>query len=309
MLNDNEIKKKRKTIEDMPSSVHRPEKPKSVEAKKKPKKVKKGDRMYYILVQTVLLVVMFFSLGMIGMKVYSYVSENEYYQGVINDYEISFENPYKNIDKEVPSYPVPTPERLVYPVGPSRQTLEDLKAKNPDFKLWLYIEDTNINYYVLQSTDNDFYLHKNINKKYFKAGSLFMDFRNNAEEMTGNTIIYGHNMHDQSMFYDLKKFLDKDFFDSHPYVYTYSLDEVTVWQIFSVRTTTTDEYYIKTAFSSDEQYYNFIEDFKLKSLYASDVILTAESDILTLTTCHKYDVSNGRLVVHAVKVGTGILAS
>ena len=71
----------------------------------------------------------------------------------------------------------------------------------------------------------------------------------------------------------------------------------------------TDEYYIKTAFSSDEQYYNFIEDFKLKSLYASDVILTAESDILTLTTCHKYDVSNGRLVVHAVKVGTGILAS
>lgn len=309
MLNDNEIKKKRKTIEDMPSSVHRPEEPKPVEAKKKPKKVKKGDRMYYILVQTVLLVVMFFSLGMIGMKVYSYVSENEYYQGVINDYEISFENPYKNIDKEVPSYPVPTPERLVYPVGPSRQTLEDLKAKNPDFKLWLYIEDTNINYYVLQSTDNDFYLHKNINKKYFKAGSLFMDFRNNAEEMTGNTIIYGHNMHDQSMFYDLKKFLDKDFFDSHPYVYTYSLDEVTVWQIFSVRTTTTDEYYIKTAFSSDEQYYNFIEDFKLKSLYASDVILTAESDILTLTTCHKYDVSNGRLVVHAVKVGTGILAS
>ena len=53
----------------------------------------------------------------------------------------------------------------------------------------------------------------------------------------------------------------------------------------------------------------FIEDFKLKSLYRSDVILTAEDDILTLTTCHKYDVSNGRLVVHAVKVGTGMLAS
>lgn len=309
MLNDNEIKKKRKTIEDMPSSVQPTEREKQVVMKKKPKKVKKGDRLYYILVQTVLLVVMFFSLGMIGMKVYSYVSENEYYQGVINDYEISFEDPYKDIDKEVPSYPVPTPERLVYPVGPSRQTLEELKAKNPDFKMWLYIEDTNINYYVLQSTDNDFYLHKNINKKYFKAGSLFMDFRNNAEEMTGNTIIYGHNMHDQSMFYDLKKFLEKDFFESHPYIYTYSPDEVTVWQIFSVRTTTTDEYYIKTAFSSDEQYYAFIEDFKLKSLYASDVILTAESDILTLTTCHKYDVSNGRLVVHAVKVGTGILAS
>lgn len=309
MLNDNEIKKKRKTIEDIPSCVQSPDVQPQIPVKKKSGKVKKGDRMYYILVQTVLLVVMFFSLGMIGMKVYSYVSESEYYEGVINDYEISFDNPYKDIDKEVPSYPVPTPERLVYPVGPSRQTLEDLKAKNPDFKMWLYIEDTNINYYVLQSTDNDFYLHKNINKKYFKAGSLFLDFRNDAEEMTGNTIIYGHNMHDQSMFYDLKKFLDKDFFDTHPYVYTYSLDEVTVWKVFSVRTTTTDEYYIKTSFSSDEQYYRFIEDFKLKSLFASDVILTAQSDILTLTTCHKYDVSNGRLVVHAVKVGTGILAS
>lgn len=309
MQTDNQVKIKRKTIEDIPPCVQTSDVQTQVPVKKKPSKVKKGDRMYYIIVQTVLLVVMFFSLGMIGMKVYSYVSESEYYEGVINDYEISFDNPYKDIDKEVPSYPVPTPERLVYPVGPSRQTLEDLKAKNPDFKLWLYIEDTNINYYVLQSTDNDFYLHKNINKKYFKAGSLFMDFRNDAEEMTGNTIIYGHNMHDQSMFYDLKKFLDKDFFDSHPYVYTYSLDEVTVWKVFSVRTTTTDEYYIKTSFASDEQYYDFIEDFKLKSMYASDVILTAESDILTLTTCHKYDVSNGRLVVHAVKVGTGILAS
>ena len=82
-----------------------------------------------------------------------------------------------------------------------------------------------------------------------------------------------------------------------------------MWKIFSVRTTTTDEYYIKTAFSSKDNYYQFIEDFKLKSLYRSDVILTAEDDILTLSTCHKYDVSNGRLVVHAVKVGTGMLAS
>lgn len=310
MQNENEeVKMKRKTLDEIPASVSASPVRTRASAKKKSGKVKKGDRMYYILVQTVLLVVMFFSLGMIGMKVYSYVSESEYYEGVINDYEISFDNPYKDVEKEIPSYPVPTPERLVYPVGPSKQTLEDLKAKNPDFKLWLYIEDTNINYYVLQAADNDFYLHKNINKKYFKAGSLFMDFRNDAEALTGNTIIYGHNMHDQSMFYDLKKFLDKDFFESHPYVYTYSPDEVTVWQVFSARITTTDEYYIKTSFSSDEQYYEFIEGFKLKSLYASDVILTAESDVLTLSTCHKYDESNGRLVVHAVKVGTGILAS
>ena len=300
------IKKKRKTIDDVQPATLTDAK---TVAKKKPKKVNKGDRLYYILVQTVLLVVMFFSLGMIGMKVYSYVSESEYYEGVVNDYEISFEDPAKDIDKDVPSYPVPTPERLVYPVGPSRQTLEELEAKNSDFTMWLYIEDTNINYYVLQSKDNDFYLHKNINKKYFKAGSLTLDFRIDPENLDGHTIIYGHNMHNKTMFYDLKKFMEKDFFDSHPYVYTYSLNEVTVWKIFSVRTTTTDEYYIKTAFSSKDSYYQFIEDFKLKSLYRSDVILTAEDDILTLTTCHKYDVSNGRLVVHAVKVGTGMLAS
>ena len=301
------IKKKRKTIDEVKPAVV--SEVKQTVPKQKSKKVNKADRMYYIIVQTVLLVVMFFSLGMIGMKVYSYVSESEYYEGVINDYEISFDNPADDIDKEVPSYPVPTPERLVYPVGPSKQTLEELEAKNSDFTMWLYIEDTNINYYVLQAKDNDFYLYKNIDKKYFKAGSLFLDFRMDPDNLKGHTIIYGHNMHNKSMFYDLKKFLDKEFFESHPYFYTYSLNEVTVWKIFSVRTTTTDEYYIKTAFASKDSYYSFIEDFKLKSLYRSDVILTAEDDVLTLTTCHKYDVSNGRLVVHAVKVGTGMLAS
>ncbi|MBE7067462.1 MAG: class B sortase [Ruminococcaceae bacterium] len=273
------------------------------------KKVNKGDKLYYLIVQTVLLTVMFFSLGMIGMKVYSYVSESEYYEGVINDYQISFDNPAAEIEKTAPAYPMPTPERLSYPVGPSKQTLLDLEAKNEDFCMWLYIEDTNINYYVLQSDDNDYYLSRNIDGKNFKAGSLILDFRNDADKMSGHTIIYGHNMHNKSMFGHLKLYLEKEFFDSHQYFYTYTPEEVTVWKVFSVRTTTTDEYYIKTAFSTKESYYDFLVDFREKSIYDTDVIVTAEDDVLTLTTCHKYEHANGRLVVHAVKVGTGILAS
>ena len=284
--------------------------PPAKKSAKPPKtKVKKGDRLYYLIVQTVLLCVMFFSLGMIGMKVYSYVSESEYYEGVINDYQISFDNPAAEIEKTPPVYPMPTPERLNYPIGPSKQTLMDLKAKNEDFCMWLYIEDTNINYYVLQADDNDYYLSRNIDGENFKAGSLVLDFRNNAETMSGHTIIYGHNMHNKSMFGHLKLYLEKEFFDSHQYFYTYTTEEVTVWKVFSVRTTTTDEYYIKTAFSNKETYYNFLVDFREKSIYDTDVIITAEDDVLTLTTCHKYEYANGRLVVHAVKVGTGILAS
>lgn len=302
-MSDNIVKTKRKILDDSHFDSENSTKAPSAE------KVKKGDRLYYLIVQTVLLCVMFFSLGMIGMKAYSYVSESEYYEGVINDYQISFDQPEAEINKTPPAYPMPTPERLSYPVGPSRDTLLSLEKKNEDFAMWLYIEDTNINYYVMQSSDNDYYLSKNIDKKAFKAGSLVLDFRNNAHTMAGHTIIYGHNMHNKSMFGHLKLYLDPEFYQTHQYFYTYTADEVTVWKVFSVRTTTTDEYYIKTSFASKDAYYKFLVDFREKSIYDTDVILTAEDDVLTLTTCHKYEVSNGRLVVHAVKVGTGILAS
>lgn len=188
------------------------------------------------------------------------------------------------------------------------EKIADLEKQNSDFVFWFCIpsdEIKPISYPVVQAKDNDFYLEKGFDKKYSKAGTLFLDYRSKADTMDGHNIIYGHNMGDGSMFGNtLKYYQSKDgsFLEKHPYIYTYSSKGVDVWKIFTVFETTTDEYYIKTKFASDFEYYNFIKNFKEKSYFDVDVELKAEDDILTLSTCYKFNASNGRLVISAVKV-------
>ena len=80
---------------------------------------------------------------------------------------------------------------------------------------WLMINDTNIDYKVMQGKDNFEYLSKNPYGDYYIGGSLFLDYRNDKDYNDEYNIIYGHNMDGGKMFADLKKFYDKDFFDSH----------------------------------------------------------------------------------------------
>lgn len=100
--------------------------------------------------------------------------------------------------------------------GEVRDELKALQKLNKDMAGWLTIADTEIDYPILQSTDNDYYLHHNYKNEKARAGSIFKDYRNTNEFLDKNTIIYGHNMKDGSMFADLRKYLDKDFLAAHP---------------------------------------------------------------------------------------------
>lgn len=102
---------------------------------------------------------------------------------------------------------------------------------------WIYIPDTNINYPVMQSGDNAFYLHRSTNGSYLYVGSIFLDYHCNADFSGVSSILYGHNMGDGSMFADVINFTDKAYFDSHRYgwlttendvfsVYFFSVDQV-----------------------------------------------------------------------------------
>lgn len=117
-------------------------------------------------------------------------------------------------------------------------------------------------------------------------------------------------MQNGTMFGLLKKYRDKSYYDSHSMIYTYTGEEVTAWKIFSAYVTTTENYYIETYFDSDEDYLSFLNKLKADSSYDTGVSVTAQDDILTLSTCHKYGdkAENGRFVVHAVRVGSSPLA-
>jgi len=188
-----------------------------------------------------------------------------------------------------------------------RSSFDPLLEINQDMVGWVTVDDTKINYPILQSSDNEFYLTRNYKKEETRAGSLFLDYRNDKKlENNKNTIIYGHRMKDGTMFSGLKKYLDKAFFEKHKTIHLDSLYEGYELEVFSVYQTTTDFYYIETEFSSDNEYLDFVDLLEGKSLYDADMDIKPEDSIVTLSTCdYAIDSLEGRLVVHAKLVKRG----
>ncbi|MBC1355351.1 class B sortase [Listeria welshimeri] len=182
--------------------------------------------------------------------------------------------------------------------GEVRDELKSLQKLNKDMAGWLTIADTEIDYPILQSTDNDYYLHHNYKNEKARAGSIFKDYRNTNEFLDKNTIIYGHNMKDGSMFADLRKYLDKDFFKAHPtFSYESGLANYKV-EIFSVYETTTDFYYIETDFPGKQDFDDYLEKVQQQSIYKSNVKVSSKDRIITLSTCDtEKDYEKGRMVI------------
>ncbi|MBC8544307.1 MAG: class B sortase [Clostridia bacterium] len=179
-------------------------------------------------------------------------------------------------------------------------SLEKLRETNPDVVGWIQVPDTLIDYPVLQTTDNDYYLTKNFYREYNSAGSIFMDYRNDLSAGRDNLVLYGHRMKDTSMFGNITKFLKEDFFREHPR-FTFITDgHVYTCEIFAVYQTTTDFEYNRVGFDSDTDYLNFIEECRRHSKYATDVTVGPEDTIITLSTCdYALDKEKGRLVMQA----------
>ncbi|WP_343102135.1 class B sortase [Romboutsia sp. MSSM.1001216sp_RTP31141st1_G3_RTP31141_220114] len=174
----------------------------------------------------------------------------------------------------------------------------DLSNINKDYKGWITINNTNIDYPIVQSKNNSYYLNKDINKNYLPSGSIFLDFRNNRFE-DKNTVIYGHYMRNKTMFDQLKNYKKKDFFDKNKLVSISTPNgEVLNYEIFSVYVTDKDDNYIKTNFENDFDYESFLKKITDKSMFKPNINLTTNDKIPTLSTC-SYDFKNARMVVHA----------
>lgn len=177
-----------------------------------------------------------------------------------------------------------------------------LIENNSDTIGWIQISGTDINYPVVQTKNNDFYLTHSFDKKYNKAGWIFADYRNEDlknNELDKNIIIYGHNRQNNSMFGTLSNVLKQEWRKdiNNTYINFSTVDRKMIWQVFSTYTIESEDYYISTEFSSDEQYSNFLKTIKNRSIYNFNVELSTEDNILTLSTCT--NIGEGRTVVHA----------
>jgi len=181
-----------------------------------------------------------------------------------------------------------------------RSGFDELMKVNKNVVGWITIEDTQIDYPILQTDNNIDFVTQNFYGEESIAGSIFMDYRNDVTMEDNNIIVYGHRMKDGSMFQHLTKYLEKDFFDSHRTFTFDTLYESYEAEIFAVYPTMIDFNYIQTDFSSEGEFENLIQEIQNKSTYETDVDINADDQILTLSTCeYTLDPEDSRLVVHA----------
>ena len=178
-----------------------------------------------------------------------------------------------------------------------------LFEQNQDFIGWICIEDTNINYPVMQSPDNpDFYLKHGFDKNYSDYGVPYID-EACATGISNNLVIYGHHMNNGSMFANLVKYTDKTFYEAHPVIKFDTLSTLGEYEIVAVFTFDTNHEkfrYNEYTDMDEEEFAEFMENVRARALYDTGVEAKYGDRLLTLSTC-EYSHNNGRFVVVARK--------
>ena len=179
-----------------------------------------------------------------------------------------------------------------------RINFKELKEINSDTVGWIEMKNNNVDYPFVQTNDNSYYLNHSFDKRYTDAGWIWLDYRNNLERDDDNLIIYGHARKDKSMFGTLKYSLKSDWYtnEENHIITIYLENETRYYQIFSSYHVKTENYYLTVNFNNREDFQNFLNTLKKRSVYDYGVDLNSDDKILTLSTCYN---SSDKTVIHA----------
>lgn len=179
---------------------------------------------------------------------------------------------------------------------------------NGDFVGWIYYAPLELSYPIVRGIDNDYYTHYTFENEKNSSGAIFMDFLNKPDFTHFNTIIYGHNMRNGTMFGSLKKLLnDPSIIEEDPYIYIFTKDKVLMYEICAAYITTDSSHTYDLTQTAEEQenYVKYIRD--VADYYWDDPMLeeslTEDTRLITLSTCHGLH-TNNRTVIHGVLVSS-----
>ncbi len=187
-----------------------------------------------------------------------------------------------------------TESEETYPAEPAfvQPKYRSLYNENNDFVGWITVPNTAINHPVVQGEDNSYYLRHDFYKQYLRRGTIFMDYRNDPENLNVNTILYGHNYLDSTMFSDLEKYKDIEFYKTAPVIEFNTIYGDYKWKVFAVFLTTAspelDNDYVFNyiyPFMTESSTEEFIAEVAKRSLYDTGVDVLPTDKILTLSTC------------------------
>ena len=189
----------------------------------------------------------------------------------------------------------PLEEAYVSPID-----FEALTAENPDTIGWIRIPDTNVDYPIVQGTDNDFYLDHDFYGKESAAGSIYLDFESEADLQGRNQILYGHNMKNGSMFKDINRYKDPEYFKEHQYFSIYTPEREICLKAVSCYYGEAKPIVRMTGFKTQETFDEFVRTMVEPCSYKEEVEYPARS-IFTLVTC-SYEINDARTFLFAVEV-------
>lgn len=180
---------------------------------------------------------------------------------------------------------------------------------NEDMIAWLQIPDTNIDYPVMFTPqDEEYYLYRDFFKNDDKNGTLFMDTDCSLQDERANLIIHGHHMKSGAMFGSLPEYMDETYAEKHPKIYLYTRDDTRVYEVMSVFNakvykgrTDKFKYYDNFRFDSQETFDEYYQNIKNMSMYDTGVTAVFGDEFITLSTC-AYHTNNGRFAVVGKRV-------
>lgn len=192
------------------------------------------------------------------------------------------------IKRDVQSYDTYKPDH--------HMSFESLQKRNPDVFGWITIAHSAIDQPLVQGQDNTHYINTNVLGEFSLAGSIFLDQRNHKDLRETNNILYGHNIEDQEMFGDLKKFAHKDYFNSHQQGKIYYQK---AWHPLHIIAYVHTNAYDQSFYTPSVTPLQFLDNVKRKAIYKRD-LTSANTHFLTLSTCSNADTDGRELLITTI---------
>ncbi|MBP3493445.1 MAG: class B sortase [Oscillospiraceae bacterium] len=241
--------------------------------------MKKGKKILFYIVLVILIGVFAYAAYHLG----SYFWEKHKSDQMLNEANKFVTTDPDNGQQGSGNTPTGDPERITVDFAA-------LSELNDDIVAWIYCANTKINYPVVQSYDNDYYLYRLLDGTWNSNGSIFMDCDNSADFSDKNTMIHGHHMQTGAMFASLVKYNSQAYYDEHPYIYIMTPTQTYRMDIFAA-CVVDSTYDIYSTYPSESIIYECIS----KTAFDSDTEYSG-GNIVTLSTC-TYDYDDARFVV------------
>lgn len=177
---------------------------------------------------------------------------------------------------------------------------EALQSKNPDIVAWITIPGTAVDYPVLQAKDNDYYLHRDVERKESSAGSIFLDYEDSADFSGLHNILYGHHMKNGSMFRDIVRYKNQDYFDSHREIILYTPKREIHLKAIAAVCTSADAIRRKTDFQSKAEFDSYVAQM-IQGAKAAAKETETVGHLYSFVTC-SYEFQNARTILYACEV-------